>query len=82
MGFFSNGKMGMGMDGILVNNGKWMGSTFFKWGNTQSNRCDSQPNCPDAQFAHTAIGETYGWAATVAPRAEEQAFRSGLYVLR
>ena len=46
---------------------------------TQSNRNNAQPNCPYAQFAHTPIGETYGWVATVAPRAEEEAFRSGLY---
>ena len=37
-------------------------------------------NCPDAQFVHTPIGETYGWVATVAPRAEEETFRSGLYI--
>ena len=32
MGFFSNGKTGMGMDGNFLNNGKWMGPSFLQIG--------------------------------------------------
>ena len=42
---------------------------------SQTAQTPSSPSSPSSP-----ISETYGWVATVAPRAEEEAFRSGLYV--